>query len=305
MKRCLLAAAVVIGCNIGVACADYIIIKIDLNKLPGSQGSQQYGPPGSEGMPFPGKGGKGEGMPFPGGKGGDPRGGGVPGGPGGGVRGGPGGGVPGGPGGPGGQPYPPGGGAGGQPYPPGGGVGGQPYPPGGGPPGGQPYPGGQPQQAPAADVEPMWVYAYIEIKVKPKRLEPQQTGFPMTLMQLEHRFTTKKGIIIPYPTDQVPLPFIQVGYFQGPSVAKRFDDKVKAELPKDTKVADVESTKQKILVLAEWALQRGLLKEFKDMIDELRRYESKHPVVVAVDKVQADLKKQLKSDDPAAQPLVK
>src|SRR5439155_24994457 len=99
--------------------------------------------------------------------------------------------------------------------------------------------------------------------------------------------------------------FIQVGYFQGPSVAKRFDDKVKAELTKDTKVADVESTKQKILVLAEWALQRGLLKEFKDMIDELRRYESKHPVVVAVDKVQADLKKQLKSDDPAGQPLVK
>src|SRR5439155_21098107 len=79
----------------------------------------------------------------------------------------------------------------------------------------------------------------------------------------------------------------------------------KAELPKDTKVADVESTKQKILVLAEWALQRGLLKEFKDMIDELRRYESKHPVDLAVDNVQADLKKQLKSDDPAAQPLVK
>src|SRR5205823_5710331 len=108
-----------------------------------------------------------------------------------------------------------------------------------------------------------------------------------------------------YPTKDKPLPYIQVGYFEGLSVSKRFENKVKNELPKEGKVSDVESAKQKILVLAEWALQRGLVKEFREMIEELRRYDSKHPVVVAVEKVNADLKKALKSDDPAAQALVK
>src|SRR5439155_4408578 len=112
----------------------------------------------------------------------------------------------------------------------------------GGPGGGVAGGPNQAKEVTLPDVEPMWVYAYIEVKVKPQYIPGTQT---MDAMKIEHRFTTKQGVLIPYPTKDKPLPYIQVGFFEGLSVSKRFEHKVKNELPKEGKVSDVESAKQK------------------------------------------------------------
>jgi len=303
MKRFLLAAALVVGCNLGIAGADYIIIKIDLNKLP-SENTQPNMQPGASGGPgkgfgdsgSPGSGSPGIGAPGMGVKGkgkgkggaGGLKGGGVQGG---GIQGGgsqgSGSGLPGGVSG--------GGSSGGFP---GGGSSGFP---GGGQSGSSS--GSSPGMQPENEYPPMYVYACIEVKTKPVVIPASQAA--PSFFRINHKLG--KQVLIPNPNmphPQFPMPFIQVLYYEGSSIGTKFYQKRNEVIPKDGKTNDVESTKRNILILAEWALQRGMIKEFNETIDELKKFDAKHPVVAAVEKVRADLKRLPKTDDPAAKGLI-
>lgn len=131
----------------------------------------------------------------------------------------------------------------------------------------------------------LWGYAYIEIKGKATRMPANQ------FMPFErYQFDTKYGKTLWIPADLVKLISLA-------PVGKRFDDKVKADL-KDGKTAE------KLLLLAEWALEHGLLPEFGKMIDELKALDPKHPVVSAVNQVRDEMKKVPQQYDPAAKTLI-
>jgi hypothetical protein len=294
MKRCLLAAALVTVCAYSVASADYLIIKIDLNQpLPGEQkagaaGQGGYYPSGPGGV-----GGAGSGY----GKGGGAMGGGSlqpPGGqqqPGGGD--GPGGLQPGGIGGGGKK----GGGM------PGGGFPGTGGMPGGGYPGaGSGYPGGYgdtggKDPAPSADAipdkAPLYVYACLELRKPPTLRDPRLKnvfGFEIGGV-IDHRLG--KEIYVPASCGT-----LVVGAPVSVRFAKKFND------VKDNKNLDLDTRRQKLLELAEWALQRGMVSNFHAVIDELKKYDAKHPVVVAVEKTRKELAKAPKVDDASALSLM-
>jgi hypothetical protein len=259
MKRCLLAAAILMVFGVGIASADYVIIKVDLNRylsimqqIKGGEGGKQPGMPGGPGVGRP------EGAQPPGG------GPGQPGFPGAGQPGFPGAGQPGFPG------------------------GGQPGVPGPGPRG----EGGQPQiqPHPASGTPPMYVYAYLEVKTKPK-FHAANNVIPYNVWEFDQRIGGQKM--------NLWIPERAITYVVAAPVAKRFEEKFKAEL----KEGDNDSKKKKLLVLAEWALQRGLIPEFNTVIDELEKVDPKHSVVAAVKKTRKDLKEPPKNNDPAAQSL--
>jgi hypothetical protein len=305
MKRCFPALAVLVSLFVGVASADYVIIKIDLNKVkgqaqagdpkkmggPGPGGSRPDGP--GSGVPGPGKGpgGPGPGGPGPGGPG--PGGGYGPGsgygpggdyGTGGGYGGGkgkgrPGGGIPGG--------GIPGGGV------PGGGI------PGGGMPGGG-FPGGGQFGQPAGPIDqekgppPNYVYAYLELK-QPWKWHGADKNF---------RFGPHVHLAHPQYSNRIYLPgdpsffdIVEIVLVAAPPVSKQFEMMYKAEF-KDKEPRSPD----KLLAFAQWALQRGLMAEFHKVMDELGKADSTHPIWVAYDKTKAalDPKKAPKVNDPAA-----
>ena len=72
--------------------------------------------------------------------------------------------------------------------------------------------------------------------------------------------------------------------------------------------ADTPELREKLLNLAEWALERGLLNEFHRMIEEMRKLDANHPIVKTVpktvDAMRDALKVQPNGDDPAAASLI-
>src|SRR5262249_26906116 len=113
----------------------------------------------------------------------------------------------------------------------------------------------------------------------------------------EHRWG--KPIHVPYPNTQNkknPLP-IEIFYYKRGHAARRFEVKFQNDL-KDGKSAE------KLLVLAEWALERGLVPEVLKSIGELKALDLKHPVPQAVEQTQAAMKKPPAQEDPAAASLV-
>ncbi len=322
MKRWLLAVAALLGPLVGLASADYVIIKIDLNKFFPSKDNPQ-GMPGMPGMPggMPGgkfggmMGGMPGGMPggmqggMPGGmQGGMPGGmrGGYPGGmPGGyGMRGGMPGGYPGGSGMRGGMPggYPggmPGGMRGGMPggYPgaPGsGGTGSFPGSPTGGTGGtggfggfpGMPGDPNNPDEANEPEYRPLWAYAYLELKRRPKQVSSQDGQHQWLIID------QKWGKPIYVPGEAIRA------YIRADSLAKRWEKKYKADL-KDGKTPEL------LLALAEWALERGLLNEFYKVIDELKQLAPTNPTLKIIEQTRAALKNAPNQDDPAAASLIR
>jgi hypothetical protein len=242
MKRSLfslLTVALVIGW-IGSASADYVMIKIDLNKFfpaakltPVNPGDPQN-PMGEE------RPGSGAGGPY-GGYGQNPFGGQMQ------------------------QPYPPG-----------------QYPPK------NPYPMPMPNEGGEKVYEqfpPLWAYAYIEIKGKATPIAASQL-MPFNLYRLD----TKWGKSLMIPADLVTVIALS-------PAAKRFDEKYKLDM-KDNK------NPERLLVLAEWALERGLLNEFHKVIDELKTVDPKSPIVEAVGRIRDDMKKSPQQYDQAATALM-
>ncbi len=266
MNRVFVALVVLLFGAVNFGMANYLVIKIDLNKL--AQFVPPEPPQGTGGGFFPGGGEGGPGGLNPGG-GGFP-GGGFPGGGKGGFPGGPGG-MPGGPGGF------PGGGKGGFP---GGGKGGFPGgeapPPGGIQPG-----GGEPGQITQV-VPPLWVYANIEIRAF-KRL----TGG--NAVDIDHKWGTKGIIPIQLGDD-----FVAWG-IQESTVLKKFQDKFRAAM-RDKRAGDIRP-------VALYALTHGLLKQFHTTMAELKKADAKDAVFDLYAKLQDELKKPL-PDDPALAGLI-
>lgn len=276
MQRHLLAAALFFMIA-GMASADYILIKINVNQFavrPGAGGGGVPGGglPGGEGPGFPG-GGKG-GFPGPGGGGGFP-------GPGGG------GGFPG-----------PGGEGGGFPGP--GGVGGgQPQmPKGGGEFGGGGLPL-DPNLMPPEDPDARWVTAVVEIKKLSKM--PFQTPFGY-IFTYEHRWSTRScwlPVMSPvapgWVADWPPVP--------EETFATEFSLKLAKEIPiaKASKDKNVDG----LVYLAKGALSRGHLYEFHKGMKEAEKIDAKNKIVGNYLRVQKALQSPFKAEDPAQADFLK
>lgn len=196
---------------------------------------------------------------------------------------GPGGGSPGFPG-PGGMPGGgPGGMPGGGPGFPGPGAGG---PMGGGYPGsgagspmggmpGQPYdpmnPGGVVEEP---RVPPVWLEVRLPIKEKDSKYQ-----HPYALVAHEWGSSIVMVEDMKYFSDRTP--------------DKRFESLKKS-------LGNEVTKKDKLLFLANWALQHGLLTEFEQTMKSLEKKDEKDPVVVAYKTVQKQMEEARKGDDPGA-----
>jgi Protein of unknown function (DUF1570) len=294
MKHCFLAIAVLLSGGVGMASADYVLIKVNVGQqkeaaipgagaigvIPGSGalGGSGLTPSSPPGGGFPGQPGGGGLTPS------SPPGGGFPGRPGGGgltPSSPPGGGFPGRPGG--GFPGQPGGGFPGQP---GGGFPGQP---GGGFPG-QPGAGGFPGEGagfgflgqgagqPGAPIE---VVAVVEVdasyKTLTKVLKPGQT---IPLEVRTHWGATKLWNLPAAPDVRV------YPTSEEPNVAKRYAAEF-AKVFKDR--SNPKPSAEQIQKLAEYALTHDLNDKFVEIMKKLAEDNPANEAVVAFLKVQADL----------------
>jgi hypothetical protein len=266
MKRLVLGAALIFGLLVGRTVADYVVVKIDVNKMnigdnTNPKGGNFVGNP-KDGPGFGGKGPGFAGGGFPGGKGPGFAGGGFPGGKGPGFSGAgfPGGGNPG----IGGAGFPGGGQQAGNPGAFQGNPGGKPFPPG---------------KDPEPTMPPLWAYAYLEVKQPAELL---RTGYYI----VEH----------PWGKSFVPKEYVSwTG--SGDTIARQATKRWKAiEKDKDGKTAN-------LLRMAEWSLDHRRLPDFLKAMKELAALDAKHPAVVAFTQVQGKIGRPLTRDDPAARSL--
>jgi hypothetical protein len=268
MKRCFFAAGALLVVNIGLAAADYVIIRIDPDAPP-PQPTQVAG--AQDGGAGPGAGGgKGLGM----GAGGAGGGGGKGLGMGAGGAGGKGMGL----GGAGGQAPPGSPGAGGYGgYGPGGAYGNQPP---------------NPKEEAAkekAKYAPLKVYAFLEVRSK---LKVPATGF----VEFDSKVTNLFAKLF------VPKSYVDQTYIQAPSVKSVFN--VKMSKIQNEPASKSANKPNEFKLLAEWALQRGLYKEFRATIEELKKLDENNAVVKAIEKTEKQLAARPKLDDPSAIPFL-
>jgi hypothetical protein len=291
MQRLFIGAALGVALLTGRAAADYVIFKIDVNKVtlatPGSKGK---GPIGGPGVIPPG------GMP------GQPPGGGPPGGF-------PGGGPPGGfPGGDkGANPFaPPGGlpgGKGGSPFsPPGGFPGGMPggFPGGmpGGFPGGMPgggggifgFPGSKPGAEPPKE---LWAYVCLELRESPFQKLKAPLRITRNEVLLHHRWGWSR---VPKGKE---WPFGEVRWFlkNKPPVDEQFAAQKRI-------VERGGNSPELVKALAEWALTHGLHKKFEATMADLAKVAPGDPAVVAYKTVSEQMARTPADDEPAARDIL-
>lgn len=275
MRR-LLAAAAILALGVAPATADYLFIKVDLNKVNFSgkredgggadqPGGQPGGPPGGQpgGQPkgLAPKGGAGPGLA--------PKGGAGPG------LGAPGPGV-GNPGGKKGLGNP-------------GGVGAaQPglSAPG---PGGLNAPGLPGQNNSEPETPPHYVVACIELKGPAKELKSNQPGMPR-IWEADHRWGRKgrfpeAGDIVQY----IPI--------KREALTKEFGRKFAKDLQEAKEPA-------RLAYAASWALSHGQMRSFHDVMALLGKADPKHYAFVAYQRVQADMKQAPGADDPVTQGII-
>lgn len=149
------------------------------------------------------------------------------------------------------------------------------------------------------DSRAIWVEAVIEYDAKDAR-----TVGGGSLYVIKHQFGGQAYLPVPMPnnpsvrviregpitafvTDQYRLIHIK-----GPTLAQRYEQKRKemAKLKQDNDV-----TAQ--LNLAQWALQHGLVDEVPKIMTQAAKAEPKHPVVLAFQKTEADIRRDAKPGD--------
>jgi hypothetical protein len=131
-----------------------------------------------------------------------------------------------------------------------------------------------------SETTPLYVEAVIEIREK-DYITGQKTG--------RHKLRHAWGETwLPFSSDKD----FEITRIKLHTVAQRFEDEKKKIRPNDVNRAD------KLVELAEWALQHGLLKEVPKVIDELAKVDPKHKVVTAFRKMQAAIEKDPGRDDP-------
>ncbi len=259
MKHWFLAVAVLLGGAVGLASADYIIIKANVGQPRHPPMTRANGPNGQ----FPGPGGSGGPMPI-GGRGG-PR----PGGTGGGS-------FPGGP-----MP----GGTGGGSFP---GVG-DPMPGMGGM--GTTADAGQPIDILAVvevEANSRELQEYAKLEYDPN--DPRSRLLP-PLVARHHLGRTKEDVVrllnIKGRSPEVTFEAVACK-----TVAKRYEEQYANLFPKNK--PDAKPSPDEILKVAEWALTHGLNDKVVDLIKKLAEVNKDHPVVAAFNQLQADLDKPVK-----------
>ena len=275
MKHGILAVAVLLGGAVGLASADYILIKANVGQARGSPGN---GPNG----PGPGPGGPGGtgvmGMP-----------------PGLGQMGGP---NPGGTGGPkvgqmGGPMF----GQMGNPNP--GGTGGPMLGPMGGPMFGQM--GGPP----GGEGQPVEVLAVVEVEAPSKELQEyakfeydpsaspdprNPSSRPLPPLEAHHHLGRTKEDIVRLLNIKGQNPEVTFEAIPGKTVAKQYEERYKKLFP----TKEAKPGAEEIVGLAEWALTHGLNDKFVDLMKKLAEANPTHPVVAAFNQLQADLDNSIK-----------
>jgi hypothetical protein len=134
--------------------------------------------------------------------------------------------------------------------------------------------------------QPLWAYAYLELK---KRTKPHYATDGKPYYFIENKWGSNTVIV---PAGVV------TAYIQQASIAKEFEKKLKA-LQKEGKSVE------KLLRLAEWALERGLLSDFAKTMAEVKTLAPTNSVLKAVEQAQASMKPRPDQDDPVAASLIK
>jgi hypothetical protein len=137
----------------------------------------------------------------------------------------------------------------------------------------------------ASEYHPVWAYAYLEQRKRPKVVTSADGKHTWAI--IEHKWG--KPVY-------VPLEAI-TAYIQAPPLAKRWESRLKAS--KDDMNAD------RLLALAEWALERGLLAEFHKVIDELKEVDANNAALKRIEQTRAALKATPAQDDPTAAALAR
>jgi hypothetical protein len=145
-------------------------------------------------------------------------------------------------------------------------------------------PGGV-DEAKIADYQPVWAYAYLELRKAPKIT---QAADGKQFAVIEHKW----GKPVYVPVEAI------TAYIKAPPLSRRWETRLKNEL-KDGKSAD------RLLALAEWALERGLLDAFHKVIDELKEVEPNNATLKLIEQTRAALKATPGQDDPTAASLAK
>jgi len=168
-------------------------------------------------------------------------------------------------------------GGGGVPTPPG--VDGQPFDP-------NMIPGMPPPTVQLPDeASRNWVTAYIEVKGKPIPVQGKQ------IVRISHKW----GKDLALSLDPVIFQYRPIA---AEPPAFQFDRKFRKE------IKDSKDRPQHLVYIAEWALSLGLNDKFQSVVEEIQKANPKHPAVVNVARVKADLKKPITATDPALQPFL-
>ena len=176
-------------------------------------------------------------------------------------------------------------------------------PKGKGPFGGGPKVEGPPGKGPFGNLpgwdeaKPRWVYAYLELTSKPRGLGYLPKGSKQlvyTHIEIEHPWGKK--CLVPLEMVRLPYDDEKLGYIFKESIPLDFDHRMK-------KLAQQGKEPVRLLNLAIWALEHGLLKQFHTTMAALSKIE-KQPdsVKTALEmygKAREELKKTPAGDDPA------
>jgi hypothetical protein len=136
--------------------------------------------------------------------------------------------------------------------------------------------------------QPLWATAYLQLKQKPG--------------EYRDRARNVEYFIIDHPWGKalVPKELKDLGtirFYHQLSAAERFVAR-KKELEREGK------TPEKLLLLAQWALEHGLTSQFVQTMDELGKADAKNAAYLAFDKVRTAMAKPVSNLDPGAAPVV-
>jgi len=129
---------------------------------------------------------------------------------------------------------------------------------------------------------PLWATAYLQLKLAPVNNK--------VLWKIDH----------PWGKALVPTSLGDLGtltFYHQPSAAQRFVERRK-HLEKEDK------TPEKLLQLAEWALEHGLPQSFQQTMQELGKVDASHPAVLAVKQVGEALARPVRGLDPMAGSII-
>jgi hypothetical protein len=94
-----------------------------------------------------------------------------------------------------------------------------------------------------------------------------------------------------------PEPELKVRIIEMPTVAQRFYTR-RREIKDDAPVPDKV---ERFTKLADWALEHGLLDQVEAMMEEVAKLDPKDPTLVTFQKIQANMNREIKEDEPAVE----